>query len=125
MRNKTDYSEFEGDVIDYFSPKGEHHKAKIAGCEYEVGLTVVDADSGDYLYCAHGPATKIGNKFFRTPERLRMHKILFLSAMAQIRKGRFDTRKDIELTGMLMNRHASGISKCGHKPSAEFCAFNQ
>jgi len=49
--------EFEGKVIVYADSCGHKYEGYIAGCDYDIGITIVNnEDKDNYLYCLKGPS---------------------------------------------------------------------
>ena len=110
-----DYSKFEGKVIIYISSNGNKYDGLIAGCDYHVGITIVDNNNKDfYLYCFRGPS------YDPLIEDNNYHKESFENAIAMFKDGFFDRRIDIEIDKKHGEYHITG-----QNASAATCSFNK
>lgn len=108
-----DYSELEGKVIDFIHDNGELVKCKIVGCEYDIGITIVNAkDKEDYLLCVIGPSSSLGEAVVD----FRGYRKCFEYYIEQIKNGSIDIAAAILHTAY-RNR--------GSKPDINNCAFGQ
>lgn len=118
--SKKDYPELEGMIIDYKYKNDNVRKGIVIGCNYDIGLTIVDKDDKDYyLLCFNGkesPGMKSGRlKITGDP---RKYKMLFYSAVAQIKKGVINASKFDSIAAALNDYAQSNLS-------AENCPWGQ
>ena len=82
--------EFEGKVIRYIdSEVGLDLDAYVAGCEFDIGITIVDNDNKDhYLYCLRGPSS--GLVEYSSDSAYKFYNELFENIIAMLKEGIFD-----------------------------------
>lgn len=121
MRAKDrDYSMLEGKVIDYITWSGKKCRGLVIGCDYDIGITIVDVENKDhYLCCIHGPKDPWYNKTYPGQHHTRLHKAGFFSTVRWIKKGKVDEKMIQKI-----------IVACGYvgtmaEASSERCPFNQ
>ncbi|GAJ14278.1 unnamed protein product [marine sediment metagenome] len=81
---QKDFPELEGIIIDWYYPDQPDEKVKglVVGCNYDIGVTIVNADDKtDYLTCLKGPQTVGGRK------DEKWHKTSFYATVGMLRKG--------------------------------------
>ena len=55
---KKDYKELEGVIID-LEWRGKDYKAKVIGCNFDIGITIIDNDEPTRKFlCLNGPSSK-------------------------------------------------------------------
>ena len=80
-----DFSELEGKEIDYVCNNGKILKGIVIGCDYDIGITVVNKDHKDHnLVCLNGASSP--NKKAYSEEA---YKTYFFCVIAMIKKGKF------------------------------------
>ena len=53
---KNCYEELEGKTIVWFENSGKEYEGYVAGCDYDIGITIVDAEDKEHnLTCLNGP----------------------------------------------------------------------
>lgn len=84
---KTDYPELEGKELIYKTRRGSEIKARVAGCCYHVGITIVDVnDPENKLVCLNRQIHKKGIGFQTYRQR-------FFSIVKSIQEGVYDGNK--------------------------------
>ena len=105
--------EFEGKVIVYADSYGHKYEGYIAGCDYDIGITIVNnEDKEDYLYCLKGPS------YDSSIEDNDYYKESFENAIAMFKDGFFDRRIDVEID---KKYGKTG----GNNAGPHTCAFNK
>jgi hypothetical protein len=108
---KTDYPELENKIIDYHHSDGRFWmKGKVIGCNYHIGITIVDENTGEiYLVCIKGPSSP--NYKENNP------RCLYRKAFQRIVKGIQKGKVPAIRVGV--------FSAEGRNPTAEDCPYNQ
>lgn len=110
-----DYRHLEGLIVSY-NDWEEILNALVVGCDYNVGITLVNAgNKDDYLLCLNGPSDVSDDERFSW----KLHNTLFFTLVRQIKKG--CVRNEI-LDRILCAYNYSSFS---HKASAETCSFGK
>jgi len=107
----VDYSVLEGKEIKHNSRKGIVYPGVVAGCDFDIGITIADKDNNNQpLLCMSGPS--IGNMYSDTD-----YTKLFDFVVTQIRDGVTDSETldefHIKITG----------TPAGQNPTKESCPF--
>jgi len=111
-----DYSEFEGKVIEFIDRFGNKYDGYIAGCDYDIGITIIDNnDRNKYLYCFRGPSYSPNFKYDDH------HKESFENSIAMFEKGFFDRRIDLEID----RKYNKNQLPSGRAAGPDSCAFNK
>lgn len=108
---KREYPELVGSEIIWDMHEGNFvHVGIVVGCDYHVGITIVDAeDKDDYLTCIHGPLSKIGKQIaIDKPDYEERYNYIFERALRLIQNGYYITNPS-----------------SGFGPSASTCPFGQ
>ena len=82
---KTDYEELEGKEIDYVYKDGEKVKAKVVGCNYDIGISIVRSDNlSHHVVCFNGPMSPLWDKRHHYANE---YDTMFVLAVRMIEKG--------------------------------------
>lgn len=111
---KRSYPELEGKVISW-SNRESTYKGRVIGCDYWIGITIVDAyDKKHYLTCISGPNSPRAKEILsRKPRFFDNYDEKFLFYIASIEEGEYSTR---------LNPHSNNA---GGYLSASNCSFGQ
>lgn len=52
---KKDYVEFRGKEVKFIDVDGAEYAGKVVDCHYDIGVTIVEEGSGEYLHCTSSP----------------------------------------------------------------------
>jgi len=103
-------------IIDVIDSKGKFiGKGKVVGCDYDVGITIVDKDNPNvYFGCLAGPSSTLWNIHYSE----ELYKALFDSIVNQIKSG---------ILSYKAMDHVEKIHNMapGYNASAEHCPFGQ
>lgn len=89
MANALDFEYLEGKEVEYNYIDGETTTAIVAGCDYDIGITLVEkGNPKNYLFCTPGPCSPNGldqypidgfesydEEFFNMVEQLKVGKV--------------------------------------------------
>jgi hypothetical protein len=119
---KMNTEKLEGKVVDFVDRDGEHENGLVVGCEFDIGITVVNEDNhDDFLYCLIGPSSSVAKDMREKfgdeamDDGYSKYKRMFDNAAQQIATGTLDASELIR----------SNPSSHGSQPSAETCPFGQ
>lgn len=108
----------------YVDGKGTEVSAVIAGCDWDVGLTVQSVQEKRYLICTNGPASPVykGMSPHKQTEELQAHKKFLSYVWTQMAANKPLVFSELNiLEEAVMGR---SLSRCGG-PTTEDCAFSQ
>lgn len=121
---ERDYSFLEGKEVIYTDGlSGKETPAKVVGCDFDVGITLINAnDSTDYLGCIHGPSDPKWRICGGMSQKdLKEYTALFFCVVRQLKAGRVSPKLPLRIEGTsLLHQALDGL-----RPSAEICPFNQ
>ena len=110
-----DYPELENRIVVYINADGYKGASLVVGCNFDIGLTLVDAnDKDNYLFCMRGemyPKKLTG----RNDKR---YKCVFYSLVSMLKKGCVDMRIILEVVNCFGKNN-------GGYPSSSNCSFSQ
>jgi hypothetical protein len=61
MDKQKDFPELEGKEIQYKFLDGEQMTGVVVGCNYDIGITIMQPESDVYLLCVNGPSSPLGS----------------------------------------------------------------
>lgn len=117
--DKRSYPELEGKVIRFTTSKKSTKVTlgKVVGCDYYIGVTIVNADDqDDYLLCAHGPMSPIYKGKDRSCVDPQIWDTRFALILETIKSEHLDCQQYLS---------KDLIGRAGNNPSADSCSFNQ
>ena len=106
---KRSYPELEGKIIGWSYKYMSNNRlcaARIVGCDYHIGITMVDPATGAHRTCLRGPLAPQGKTSCYDKD--------FVKAIVAIRQGFYCVDTD---------QHANHHHSFGIRLSAEYCAF--
>jgi len=112
-----DYSEFEHRVIKITDSKGNEYGGLIVGCDYDIGVSIVQDDVRDfYLLCLRGPSSGMGTH--DTDRDRAFYNEIFENMIAMFQEGFLDYR----ILQNIKDKFNVGYTSY---PSPDTCAFNK
>ena len=121
---ERDYSYLEGKEL-IFEIIGEPNKIGIVtGCDYNIGITIQEKKTNDYLLCLTGPKAP---NYITDDQSGKLHKTRFFRLVRAIKKGiiteRDDDQDKIAMRKILGLKYAKPILI--KEPTVESCPFSQ
>lgn len=112
------YSHLEGKIIDFVDNRGDINKARVVGCDKDIGITIVDAeDKGKCIYCLQGPSSPNWSKSNDPLNKDQCGKI-FERVVKMIETG------VLSYSGIIASStEIAPESQVGYTPGAEMCPF--
>lgn len=104
---KNIYAHLEGKEITVIGANNQTIIGIVGGCDYDIGLTIVEKDTKDYVFCYIGPLADPGK---HSSLYYMMHNKIFNALVSCLETGVLHLPK-------IYNEHA--------EPSAKTCPFNQ
>ena len=127
--SEKDYTYLEGKEIDWVRDDGKIFRGVVIGCDYPIGITIVDKENTDhYLECLRSKRTvRIMTR--KSPlVNAQFYSAQFLNLICEIKRGRRITgwgSADQRLTQVIVDRLLSqGFIPRKRTPSSDVCAFN-
>ena len=112
-----DYEKFEGRTIKVIDYIGDEISGLIVGCDYDIGITIVNADNkNEYLSCLRGPSSGFIKLYCDSD--YEYYNEMFENYIAMFNEGFYDIRIMKEI-----DKKYNEIS--GRHASSEGCAFNK
>ena len=109
--------QYEGKIIRFIDSDGREHEGYIAGCEYDIGVTIVDNNDRDkYLYCLSGPSAI--PKAYTEDSDYEYYNDNFEVLISMFKNGFYDDRTDEAVSDKYSTRSVPGAS-------VDSCAFNK
>jgi len=109
--------QFERQVVKYTDSTGAEGEGFIVGCEYDIGVTIVNNANKDYyLYCLLGPSA-YPELYLRDSDHMYYNE-LFENIVAMFKDEFFDNR----IINEIRNKYNE---PSGRSIGPEFCAFNK
>lgn len=119
-----DYAKYEGKEVDFIL-HGEPVRAIVVGCDYDIGITIVEKDDpSHYLYCQIGPSAPNYKKPSGVPADYA-HGRMFNWVVNAIESGTLDNAKLDHEIADTYNISPFLFSTCMQKPSVYSCPFSQ
>lgn len=112
------YEALEGKIIDFIKSSGEIIKARVVGCDPDIGITIVAKNNSNwYLACSNGPLSPLWRERQKGFSKKR-HKIIFNMMINNILQGIYDEEKILKKWKTLHGNDPVIARK-------EYCPFNQ
>jgi len=109
--------QYEGKIIRVISCNGDETEGFVVGCDYDIGVTVVNNDDKDeHLYCLKGPSSY--SHLYTEDCNYAWYDDVFENIIEMFRRGFFDVNIIVEISRKFAEPH-------GGKPSSNTCAFNK
>jgi hypothetical protein len=111
-----DYEKFEGKTISLTSVDGTEYEGYIVGCDYDIGITIVDViDKKRYLKCLKGPSAS--PELYKTDADYDYYNEMFENCITMLNDGYYDAR-----IGRETDRK---YGESSGQPSFDNCPFNK
>lgn len=115
---KTDYPELEGKEIKIRRSESYEYPALIGGVSYHIGITLVDPEIRESIFCLRSPDSILratDGRTIGTYTRYQYRK-QFHHIVAQLKTGIFDIEKDTEYEKEITGEKSSGTNPATHCP---------
>ena len=114
---EEDYSKLEGKIITLNVGRGVVLKnVRVVGCDPDIGISLMNADTGEYVLCSHGPMSPLLKPDVKNTRLVSHRQKLFKGIVAMIKTGTVCANTVVNIN--------SGCRADG-KPTAKDCAFTQ
>ena len=107
------FPELEGKLV-RFSTERNDYTGKVIGCDYHIGITIIDVDDkNQYLTCIRGPLSVQGKKIMKErPLKYNTYPALFAEAVKAIQSGVYVADRVKILSGSPKAGTGAGPSAC-------------
>jgi len=141
MEMEEDYSELEGEIVEYTNSVGSFLvNAKVIGCDFDVGLTMIQVNENgepilfdgkeDYVTCLHGKSSPLYIEYVRnenmTKEQYNKYYYnQFICLIEMIKGGIVDIDELVITANKTFSGEHFNFAHTNDKITSEQCAFNQ